>query len=62
VPVYVYRCEKCGAEFEDLVSLEERNEPRPCAEVEPCDGIASRVFSRDVTANMKANWRGWIYD
>lgn len=30
MPIYEYRCNKCGAEFEDLVSLSDRDTPREC--------------------------------
>jgi len=30
LPIFEYRCKKCGHEFEDLVSVAERDEPRVC--------------------------------
>jgi putative FmdB family regulatory protein len=30
MPIFEYRCEKCGREFEDLETVADRDKPRPC--------------------------------
>ena len=30
MPLYVYKCEECGHEFEDLIPYFKKNEPHPC--------------------------------
>lgn len=30
VPIFEYRCEKCGEEFEEIVSSDERDRPQAC--------------------------------
>jgi len=30
VPIYEYHCNKCGVDFEDLVSVADRDAPREC--------------------------------
>jgi putative FmdB family regulatory protein len=30
VPIFEYRCEKCGTEFEELVATSERDKPQTC--------------------------------
>jgi len=30
MPLYEYQCERCGKTFEELVSLSERDNGRPC--------------------------------
>ncbi len=44
MPIFEYRCEDCGGEFEDLVPHAERDEPQEC----PCCGgkKSKRLMSR----------------
>lgn len=60
MPLYNYKCEKCGTEFEDLVPIDERNKPRYCEGKDdaPCGGIANRVYN-EIPANMAHNWASW---
>ena len=32
MPMYTYQCEECGEEFEELVPMDERDEPQECPE------------------------------
>jgi len=47
MPIFEYRCEDCGGEFEDLVPHAERDEPQEC----PCCGgkKSKRLMSRFAT-------------
>ena len=42
MPVYEYRCSKCGAEFEQMRRMSESSEPAPCPQ---CGAQAERIIS-----------------
>lgn len=49
-PIYSYRCQKCGYEFDDLASMNSLPE-RPC-EGAKCKGTARRVPSLPAPAKF----------
>lgn len=54
MPLYTYKCPDCGVAEEDLVPMQDRDEPRVCK----CGGVAVRTF-QDVAARMKGDWAAW---
>ena len=46
MPIFEYRCGQCGAKFEDLETVADRDKPRPC----PVCGAASVVREVSVFA------------
>ena len=53
MPVYEYRCTKCGGEWEALMGMSEPNPSCPkvsgqagSAVVQMCDGVVERLISR----------------
>jgi putative FmdB family regulatory protein len=52
MPVYEYRCTKCGGEWEALMGMSEPNPscptvaPGPSAVVQMCDGVVEKLISR----------------
>jgi putative FmdB family regulatory protein len=59
MPMYEYRCPKCGAEFEKLLRVSERDEPQPCSNKE-CDvKEVNKMISR-TSFSLKGG--GWASD
>ena len=44
MPIYEYRCGKCGRVYEAIRDVKKRNEPYPC-ELDECDGTARLLIS-----------------
>ena len=65
MPTYLYRCEKCGSEFEEIKRISERNIPTdtPCS-FPTCSGEISIVPQMPSMVSMRDGWRrhtdqGW---
>lgn len=58
MPLYLYICDKCGMEFEEVLKIEDRNEPcGPCSE---CEGSYERVIGNSGGFRLKGD--GWGED
>lgn len=42
MPLYQYKCDYCGVEFEAFASIDDRDEPQPCRE---CTGNARHIIT-----------------
>lgn len=42
MPIYEYRCEECGLQFEKMKPISKHNEPQPCPE---CEAEAKKLVS-----------------
>ena len=54
MPMYDYACSECGAEFDAICSIAERDDPQPCE----CGEIAKRVMSGGNFMLIGGGWSG----
>lgn len=63
--LYGYKCNVCSAEVDQVRTIAQRDEERPCPQVvkaedgsepTPCPGVLVRTAEVEVTSNMKMNW------
>lgn len=59
MPLYEYRCPKCGTEFERLLSHTKRNDPQPCPNDQCDEKEAKKLISR-TSFSLKGG--GWASD
>jgi len=59
VPIYEYRCPKCGVQFERLIPSRERDQPQPCPEKMCGEKQAKKIVSQ-TTFLLKGG--GWAAD
>jgi putative FmdB family regulatory protein len=55
MPIYEYRCERCGAVFSELRRIAERDEPAQCPN---CGGPAKVILSPFATGSGSASAGG----
>lgn len=47
MPIYTYKCKRCGADTESLVPYQGRDAPRFCKWIKEDDGICGGLLQRD---------------
>jgi len=64
MPTYDYKCEKCGHEFEEMLSISRRNEPTkvPCTMRILDANLDPQCFDCDGEVKMKVAVPGFAYD
>jgi putative FmdB family regulatory protein len=60
MPIYEYKCENCGHEFEEMLHFSERNNPliTPC----PFPTCAGKVHLKMSLGSFQLSGRGWAKD
>lgn len=59
MPMFEYRCEKCGHKFERLLRSSERDEPQPC----PKEGCGEKKTKKLVSrSSFMLKGGGWADD
>lgn len=57
MPVYTYRCDQCGEDFEKIRPMSQASDPQPCP---ACEHLADRsvagIFENNSTKNRSANF------
>jgi len=59
MPIYEYRCPKCGHQFEKIVRMTEAEKPQPCPQEECQEAEAKRLIS---ASNFQLKGGGWYRD
>lgn len=59
MPMYEYRCPKCGTQFEKLVRLSEAEDPQACPN-DSCDEKAAKRLISRTSFSLKGG--GWASD
>jgi putative FmdB family regulatory protein len=59
MPIYVYKCEKCGEKEEKLMPVSSLAKPSPHCPVEDCGGATTRVPS---STSFQLKGGGWFKD
>jgi len=59
MPMYEYRCPKCGHEFERLLKHSERDDPQPCPNEKCGEKQAKKLISR---SSFSLKGGGWADD
>ena len=59
MPMYEYRCQKCGTEFEKLLRLSECDDPQSCPNEDCGEAETKRLVSR-TSFSLKGG--GWASD
>jgi len=59
MPLYEYKCPKCGFRFEKLVQFSKMDEPQPCPK-EKCDVKEAKKMISRTSFSLKGG--GWASD
>ena len=67
MPTYTYKCKKCGAEFDRIRNISQRNEPcdcKVCEEKETCSMIITSKSAADIVSGVNADRKipSWFKD
>jgi putative FmdB family regulatory protein len=64
MPTYLYKCNKCGNEFEEVHKIVDREIPlkSPCDMTNFCDGELKIVPQMPSMVSMRDTWRGQTDD
>jgi putative FmdB family regulatory protein len=59
MPIYEYRCPKCGHQFEKIVRFSEAEKPQPCDNKDCDEAETKRLIS---ASNFQLKGGGWYRD